>query len=192
MDFAFYGKQCINQIECNPFDSNLVCGVPLGNYLESKQKICHCMSGFYFDEFLSRCSKYKLVNIPCSDSSECILNAICLNNEYGTIQVCKCMIGHYFDIEKSICVRMLSYSKTCKDSYCDNLVGLTCVSGRCQCSSDFFWNGNTCELTNTFGETCQIFNSHDSCRISKNLICNIKIKKCTCKNGFTFIKNQCI
>lgn len=183
VNYAIYSDSCTSESQCNPYDAYLICGIPP---LGTSQKVCYCQTGYYYDDYLTRCISRKLPYQNCTQTYECINDAYCVTESvYSASKSCQCIPGYYFDKSTSSCVALLTFGGICTSTACNNNFGLYCLLNtntyKCSCLPDFFWNGNKCQLTYAYGETCTSNSySANSCRASRNLNCNPLTLVCEC------------
>ena len=156
----------------------------------SLKKACVCRKGFIFDEYYSRCKRVKTIMSTCSKSYECIANSVCASSELTYSKQCTCVPGYYFEDDMAQCVPQLNHGAICSQNHACNLyLGLHCSIGKnCTCQADYFWNYSNCELSYTYGESCNSTMA-ESCRVSRSLYCNANTSKCECFPGFIFVES---
>ena len=133
----YAGGSCNSNSDC--LNTNAICQwTPLQN-----QYLCVCPSGTYFSLITSSCASYIQIGQICTDSSQCIANATCLYQSATADYRCQCISSTYYASSTSSCLLLNTYYSVCtSSSQCQASYGLFCISGYCQCGSNYFWNGN--------------------------------------------------
>jgi hypothetical protein len=167
VEYKKYSESC-SSVPCDPSDVNLVCGTPPHGTF---QQICYCNTDYYYDEYMSKCNRFKRPTANCSSSHECITNAYCALDSYSTSYVCVCLPGYYYSNSLDTCTLSSTHNQACSSSSCDSLKSLQCINSVCVCEDEYYWNGSECQLTKVYNEACST-TPVDNCRASRNLFCN--------------------
>lgn len=92
--------------------------------------------------------------------------------------ICGCDSDSYY--EKG-CKHRISYKGRCNSNSqnCDS--NMMCINGLCNCDSSSYWSNGICVKKRTFNESCDA--SDNECLSDSMLHCDVKNKKCICKDG---------
>jgi hypothetical protein len=140
-----YTQACSTIIKCDS-TKQLICQTTTSASLAahcpstSVLNMCDCPNGYYYNTIKDKCDIKKTYWINCNSNCECnnvVTGLTCLNN------MCVCGQGFYFDTTTKTCQAQKTYPQACtSNNECQNTVGLSCVSGICDCSPSnrYYWN----------------------------------------------------
>ncbi|CAF1317696.1 unnamed protein product [Rotaria sordida] len=136
------------------------CDDSRGLYCPSGRCICETVNSYYNG---SSCVCPNLTHIAnqacvadafygetCSPPTmNCISNFIC-----STAGVCTCNATTQF-FNGSYCITQYVYNASCTETrHCSNTSNLYCLSNRCACVSNYYWNGSSCVPKKLGWQTC--------------------------------------
>lgn len=159
---------------------------------DQNQNTCQCPTGTFFSLSNNSCIAYKQLGQICTDTSQCQNNATCLFQSSTSDMRCQCTISLYYQ-SGTFCLQLKEINDTCStNAECQLQDGLVCTGGICQCSSNYFWNGNYCQTKLTYNSNSysQYCTSQFMCKDAVGLT-NCFSGYCRCVSPKTWVSNQC-
>jgi hypothetical protein len=154
-----YGGVCNQTSDC--LYSGLICRFRP----EQQDYGCLCPNGTYFSLVTSSCTIYLNIGAVCVDNYECPINSTCTFSAMTSTKICTCATHFYYQVTgTNQCSPLKNYTDSCTTSAeCNSFLGFTCISSRCDCASNYYFNGVECQikkgtLAYTYGQLCATSN----------------------------------
>lgn len=130
------------------------------------------------------------IGSTCTTSDDCnaVNDAACVN------KVCVCLDSHVpHPLDNRRCLPKVKHDQTCSESIqCSYSAEAECVSGKCQCKSNFNYNGELCVGSVGLGQPC----GRDSeCVVPYDLKQErvwCRGSQCACRQGFRRDGDRCV
>ena len=194
-----YGGVCNGNYSCQYLTQNTFCN-----------GTCQCDTNQYFNYADNMCENVLPFNSNCTQNDACnsTIGLSCLNN------VCQCNSTQYWNVTS--CVNYVPYGLgTCTSNYqCNSNLNLVCklpstlscscpkrvTNNKCDCPApvygiEYYWNGTSCVLSNTYNQTCTSASTNFMCQVvTQGTNCTGPAPfRCLCSSTqyFNYANNTC-